>query len=436
PMPPSPAASAPASRHLRLWWRRRGRAGAVAATFAAALLAAALLLSLSYLASLPLAPATPSSSSALVGLTLLRRAEEKGALCLDGSAPGYHLQRGSGSGSQSWLIHLEGGGWCRNLKSCASRQKSMLGSSHYMERQVEFAGMLSDDEDQNPDFHNWNKVKIRYCDGASFSGNVKDELQNGTKFFFRGQRIWEAVMDELLVKGLRHAKQAFLTGCSAGGLATYIHCDGFRALLPKDSRVKCLADGGFFLDVEDISKQRTLRAFYSDVVRLQDLKRKFLHCSSSMDPGQCFFPREVVKDIRTPVFILNPAYDAWQVQHVLAPEASDPQHSWQDCRLDITKCSPEQLQILQGFREELHDAMREIKQKKDWGIFIDSCFIHCQTLNSVTWHSPSSPRVNNKTMAEAVGDWFFDRREVKELDCKYPCNPTCHNLVFSKPFKG
>jgi hypothetical protein len=43
--------------------------------------------------------------------------------------------------------------------------------------------------------------------------------------------------------------QAFLTGCSAGGLATYIHCDSFRALLPKDSRAKCLADGGFFLDM-------------------------------------------------------------------------------------------------------------------------------------------------------------------------------------------
>jgi hypothetical protein len=28
---------------------------------------------------------------------------------------------------------------------------------------------------------------------------------------------------------------------------------------------------------------------------------------------QCFFPREVVKDIRTSVFVLNPAYDAWQV---------------------------------------------------------------------------------------------------------------------------
>jgi Pectinacetylesterase len=43
--------------------------------------------------------------------------------------------------------------------------------------------------------------------------------------------------------------QALLTGCSAGGLATYIHCDDFRALLPNAGTVKCMADGGFFLDV-------------------------------------------------------------------------------------------------------------------------------------------------------------------------------------------
>ncbi|XP_040380051.1 pectin acetylesterase 5-like [Oryza brachyantha] len=430
--PATSSASAPASHQLRLWWRRRGRGGAVGATFSVALLAAALLLALSYYASSP----PTASSSALVGLTLVRRAKEKGAVCLDGSPSGYHLQRGSGTGSRSWLLHLEGGGWCRNLRSCASRQKSVLGSSRYMEHQIEFAGILSNDRFQNPDFYNWNRVKIRYCDGASFSGDVKDELQNGTKFFFRGQRIWEAVMGELLLKGLSHAKQAFLTGCSAGGLATFIHCDNFRALLPRDSRVKCLADGGFFLDVEDISRKRTLRAFYSDVVRLQDLGGKFSHCSQNMDLGQCFFPSEVVKDIITPVFVLNTAYDAWQVQHVLAPEASDPQHSWLECKLDIRKCDSDQLEILQGLRKELHDAISELKHKRNWGFFIDSCFVHCQSLNSLTWHSPSSPRVNNKTIADAVGDWFFDRREVKEIDCEYPCNPTCHNLVFSRPFKG
>uniref|UniRef100_A0A453GX65 Pectin acetylesterase n=1 Tax=Aegilops tauschii subsp. strangulata TaxID=200361 RepID=A0A453GX65_AEGTS len=120
------------------------------------------------------------------------------------------------------------------------------------------------------DFYNWNKVKVRYCDGASFSGNVEEEFQeDGTPFFFRGQRIWEAVMSELLSKGLSRAKEAFLTGCSAGGLSTYIHCDDFRALVPKASTVKCLADGGFFLDVEDISGRRYMRGFYNDVARLQ-----------------------------------------------------------------------------------------------------------------------------------------------------------------------
>ncbi|KAK1677412.1 hypothetical protein QYE76_038260 [Lolium multiflorum] len=44
-----------------------------------------------------------------VELTLLTGAVEKGAVCLDGTAPGYQLQRGSGSGSKSWLVHLEKG---------------------------------------------------------------------------------------------------------------------------------------------------------------------------------------------------------------------------------------------------------------------------------------------------------------------------------------
>jgi hypothetical protein len=29
------------------------------------------------------------------------------AVCLDGSPPAYHLHRGSGSGANSWLVHLE-----------------------------------------------------------------------------------------------------------------------------------------------------------------------------------------------------------------------------------------------------------------------------------------------------------------------------------------
>jgi hypothetical protein len=42
---------------------------------------------------------------------------------------------------------------------------------------------------------------------------------------------------------------------------------------------------------------------------------------------------------------------------------------------------------------------------------------------------------SKQTIAEAVGDWFFNRREVKEIDCEYPCNPTCYNTVLSRPYK-
>lgn len=30
-----------------------------------------------------------------------------GVVCLDGSSPGYHFQKGFGSGSNNWLLHIE-----------------------------------------------------------------------------------------------------------------------------------------------------------------------------------------------------------------------------------------------------------------------------------------------------------------------------------------
>lgn len=35
-----------------------------------------------------------------------------------------------------------------------------------------------------------------------------------------------------------------------------------------------------------------------------------------------------------------------------------------------------------------------------------------------------------QTVAESVGDWYFDRTTVKAIDCPYPCDKTCHNLIF------
>lgn len=49
-------------------------------------------------------------------------------------------------------------------------------------------------------------------------------------------------------KGLLNADAAILSGCSAGGLATYLHCDAFASLVAP-TPTKCVADAGYFANI-------------------------------------------------------------------------------------------------------------------------------------------------------------------------------------------
>lgn len=365
-----------------------------------------------------------------VDLTLVESAE--GAVCLDGTLPGYHLDRGFGSGSNSWLVHLEGGGWCKDITSCAMRKRTHLGSSLYMERQIVFSGILSNKPSENPDYYQWNRVKVRYCDGASYFGDVKDEIQE-YKMYFRGQRIWQAIMRDLMAKGMDKADQGLLSGCSAGGLASFLHCDNFRDHFNKHAKVKCLGDAGFFIDMKDISGAYHMRSFYNEVVTTQGIVNHLpKSCTSQMDPTKCFFPQYLLPHIQTPVFILNPAYDSWQIQNILAPAEADPHGHWKKCKLNIKHCTPSQLEKLQEYRTQMLNLLQVFNGSRSGGMFINSCFVHCQTEMQITWFSPHSPRLNNKTIAEAVGDWYFDRKVTKDIDCPYPCDSSCHHLTFTE----
>ncbi|KAL1546342.1 [Wnt protein] O-palmitoleoyl-L-serine hydrolase [Salvia divinorum] len=363
-------------------------------------------------------PFTPSSN-----------AQQNSAFCLDGSLPGYHLKRGFGSGSNSWLIYIEGGGWCNNIPSCSARKETRYGSSTYMDKRDQFFGILSRHQVQNPDFFNWNKVKVRYCEGSSFTSRPDTEFQNGTELFFRGQLIWDTLMDELLTIGMSESRQALLIGCSAGGLAALIHCDDFRDLFPKDTDVKCLADAGFFPNEKDIAGNHTIESYYHDVVHLQGITKSLNHdcVARSGEPSKCFFPQEFIGNIKTPVFLVQPAYDFWQIANIFAPKSSDPHGSWRKCKLNIFNCNSKQLDVLHGYRNSLLRTLNGFQKKPKWGMFINSCFIHCQTWAAGRWHSPTSPRINNKTIAETVGDWYFEREAAIRVDCPFPCNPTCVN---------
>jgi len=80
------------------------------------------------------------------------------------------------------------------------------------------------------------------------------------------------------------ADQVLLTGCSSGGLAVILHCDQLRAFYPpaagdRQTTVKCLSDGGLYLDAVDISGGRSLRSYFGDIVALQGIPQSL--------PGAC-----------------------------------------------------------------------------------------------------------------------------------------------------
>ncbi|XP_074345276.1 pectin acetylesterase 8-like isoform X2 [Apium graveolens] len=339
-----------------------------------------------------------------VNITYLESAVAKGAVCLDGSPPAYHMDKGFGSGINNWLVHIEGGGWCNNVTTCLARKNGRLGSSKEMPKLLAFSGILNNKASLNPDFYNWNKIKVRYCDGASFTGDV-EAVNPATNLHFRGHRIFLAVIEELLAKGMKNAKNAILSGCSAGGLTSILQCDTFRALVPTSAKVKCVADAGYFINAKDISGAPHIESFYEDVVRTHgSAKHLPTSCTSRDKPGL--------------------------IKNILVPGVADPHGTWQKCKLNINNCSPAQLKSMQEYRLQFLHAVPPVGSSTSRGMYLNSCYSHCQTELQETWLMYKSPMLHNKTIAKAVGDWFSDRSPFQNIDCPYPCDKTCHNSIF------
>ncbi|KAJ6706477.1 NOTUM-RELATED [Salix purpurea] len=227
-------------------------------------------------------------------------------------------------------------------------------------------------------------------------------------------------------KGMKNARNAILSGCSAGGLAAILHCDRFRSLLPASARVKCVSDAGYFIHGTDISGGSRIESFFGQVVRTHGSAKNLpASCTSKMRPELCFFPQYVAQTMRTPLFVINSAYDSWQIKNILAPTAVDSKKEWKNCKLDLKKCSATQLQTVQNYRTQFLKAVNIGLGTSSRGLWINSCYAHCQSGSVSTWLADKSPVVGNTKMGKAVGDWFYDRSAFEKIDCPYPCNPTC-----------
>jgi hypothetical protein len=152
------------------------------------------------------------------------------AKCLDGSPYGVYYSPGFDTGKKKIIISFWGGGWCAGrdkdsfLSDCFERSKTNLGSSNFWEKENDKDGsFLGGDPNQNINFYNWHRFDFPYCDGSGHQGHVSEAIDaNGTSLFFRGHTNTLTGLNFVFEKvKFKDIDTIVITGCSAGGLATF-----------------------------------------------------------------------------------------------------------------------------------------------------------------------------------------------------------------------
>jgi len=288
-------------------------------------------------------------------------------------------------------------------------------------------GYFSTDAAVNPLMYNWNHVLLMYCDGASFSGNnATVAVHKGTKLHFRGQRIREAIEQDLLQnQGLGNASDLIVSGCSAGGLATFLHtdqwCESLHAVRPL---AKCVGmpDSGFFLNYQDpevrCSPDSSAPGLLTETINgnyhcglwwtfhIQNassgINQRCL-AQHANEEWRCMFAEYAAEFMHSPVFALQSMYDSWQTAHVQGTGGAA------------------KTQVLgKNITERLLKSL--LAKNPRSGAFLDSCWHHCGSWNSI--------RIDGDLVSVAVEKWYhgLGRAGNKRLwnqNRTFPCEECC-----------
>jgi hypothetical protein len=366
------------------------------------------------------------------------------AKCLDGSAPLYFLKRGTGDGANKFYVHHEGGGWCYGDEGCGLRGKGAgqtqrktpdgplvytnLGSTEqYVDSGQLDGGYWSSDPQINPTMYNWNQVYMKYCDGGSFSGNRETEFlnANGTSVWFRGHAIVRAIQDSLIAdNGMGQATDVVVSGCSAGGLATYLQCDGWAAQITAaapNAKVRCMPDSGMFFDYHSDDAYPDgpggtlgpgfdlgMRWVY-DTMEVAVDETCMAHYQHTDDPGKCMFAQYVAPFLDTPTFALQSVYDAWSLPNILGRNGEWAGDSEMDKIVNIWGRNAT------GWIKGMLDA------GKGHGAFLSSCSYHCGNWGNIG--------IAGDTSGPAFDAWYSERPNglngLWDQGQPFPCSSCC-----------
>uniref|UniRef100_A0A7S2VUL2 Pectin acetylesterase n=1 Tax=Norrisiella sphaerica TaxID=552664 RepID=A0A7S2VUL2_9EUKA len=370
-------------------------------------------------------------------------ANSTGAVCLDGTPPAFYLAPAETASPKntSWVIFFRGGGWCYDADECAERAMTDLGSTKDLSPNVTFAdGVLSSDSSTNP-FAAYNRAWLWYCDGASFSGDVETPVSaKGVSIYFRGHRILNEVFAYLASDfGFNQATDVLLSGCSAGGLATYLHADYIRDnLLPSSvKRFKVMPISGFFLMHDTYDGAPKYQEQMKGVFEMQNCTNGVNSQCVANHEGEewrCMFANESAAHVTSPMFPVNSALDSWQMGNIwFGDENCVASGQFQNCTSgQIADLNKYQTDFLVDFTSS------GIPNRKGNGMFIESCFEHCAANDA----GFSEYSIDGIVLKNALMQWWnssvnADPKQFSYLPCSlqtqppHQCNPSCSSTTDS-----
>ena len=323
-------------------------------------------------------------------------AEERKALCNDGSPAVFYFSPGSSEHAEDWVIHLHGGGHCFDSESCAARaeREPDYTSSKGYDDTFKADGIFSRSKKNNPDFADWNHVEVMYCSSDLWSGTA-DGLVEGENWHFYGHYIVQAVIEDLKnpevisTPTLADAEQVVFSGSSAGAAGAALNLDRVASLLP-GVKVAGLLDSIFTFPVGAYNPTVAADSIIStQAIDYQGLLYDDSCLAATNDPDACSSLVGMYPYFETPAYVFTYQHDPIVMKNATG--------------LNNLR-DPDQRQ----FVETVYDpAYQEAIASID-PVFSPDEMKH----TSATSDRFYTTKINGVSFAQAFGDWFFGRSDT------------------------
>ena len=367
------------------------------------------------------------------------------ALCNDGSSATYYIQQRESSDNGKWLVYLEGGGWCYDEATCASRYEnsksvglrpntpnrtaqsqtfqchpphthhhrhSQLMSSEGYAETASIDGVMSDDPTESP-LASATKVYVKYCSSEGWMGDA--EASDDTfGWHFRGQHIISATLSHLIAeKGLGSQPDTTLVfgGGSAGARGAMFHLDSVAAMVAEASdgnvtQTLGFLDSPYWVDVEPLYPD-TLTSLMDQAAQIQALSKGFdvsvtdEGCSAvynndaapsgSANAWKCVYGQYRLPFVNTPYFVIAQQYDSFQLGEDMghAP-VTDDERSYADAFGAATRALVSTLPN--------HNTASA-------AVYSQACYNHCVSTSSSFYTKTTDEGVSESA---ALGLWLDD----------------------------